>query len=108
MVGNYTDINHEQRLHVTRAIAQMSDEEVKKLKQYMLTCRLADAKIVEFLAQGGAGASTSSAPQVPIPEVMPNPEENNPIYRALDSLLTHRKEGLADPFVVTTLSLVPR
>ena len=44
----------------------MSDEEVKRLKQYMLTRRLADAKIVEFLAQGGTWASISSAPPVSI------------------------------------------
>ena len=81
--ANYSDIDREQRLRVTCAVAQMSDEEVKRLKQYMLTRRLADAKIAEFLAQGGAGASTSSAPPVPIPEAVPNPEENDPIYRAL-------------------------
>ena len=84
---NHNDTNREQRLRVTRAVAQMSNEEVKRLKQYMLTRRLADAKIAEFLAQGGAGASTSSAPPVPIPEAVPNPEENNPIYRALAFLV---------------------
>ena len=49
----------------------------------MLTRRLADAKIAEFLAQRGAGASTSSTTPVPIPEAVLNPGENNPIYRAL-------------------------
>ena len=49
----------------------------------MLTRRIADAKIAEFLAEGGVGASTSSAPSVPIPQAVPDPEENDPIYRAL-------------------------
>ena len=35
--ANYTNVNREQRLRVTCAVAQMSDEEVKRLKQYMLT-----------------------------------------------------------------------
>ena len=61
----------------------MSNEEVKRLKQYMLMHRFVDAKIAEFLAQRGVGTSTSSAPPVPIPEAVPNPEENNLIYRAL-------------------------
>ena len=76
--ANYSDIDREQRLHVTHVVAQMSDEEMKRLKQYMLTRRLADAKTAEFLAQGGAGASTSSAPLVLIPKAVPNPEETIP------------------------------
>ena len=73
--ANYSDVDHEQRLRVTRAVAQMLDEEVKKLKQYMLTCRPAGAKIAEFLTQGSTGASTSSAPPIPIPEAMSNPKD---------------------------------
>ena len=85
--ANYTNIDREQRLRVTRAVVQMSNEEVKRLKQYVMTHRLADAKIAEFLAQGGAGASTSNTPPVPIPEAVPNLKENDPIYRALAFLV---------------------
>ena len=80
--SNYDEIDCKQRVCVTQAVAQLSTGEVKRLKHYMLTRRLADAKITEFLAQGGVGASTSSAPSVPILQAMPNPEENDPIYRA--------------------------
>ena len=106
--SNYDEINREQCIHITRALAQLSTEEVKRLKQYMVTRRLADTKIAEFLAQGGVRASTSNAPPVPIPEAVPNPEENDPIYRALHSRLTRRKEGLADPFVFSIRGTSPR
>ena len=81
--SNYDEIDREQHVHATRAVAQLSTEEVNRLKQYMVTRRLADAKIAEFLVQGGVGASTSNALLVPISEAVPNPEENDPIYRAL-------------------------
>ena len=98
--ANYSDIDREQRLRVTRAIAQMSDEEVKRLKQYMLMRRLADAKIAEFLAQGGAGASLPVHYRFPFQRPCQTPRRTIPSTGPWHSLLMHRKQGLADPFVV--------
>ena len=81
-------------------MAQLSHEGVKWLKQYMVTRRLADAKIAEFLAQGGVGASTSNAPPVPVLEVVPSPEENNPIYRALAFPVDTLRGGPSRPLCI--------
>ena len=106
--SNYDEINCEQRVRVTRAVAQLSTEEVKRLKQYMVTRRLANAKIAEFLAQGGVGASTSNAPLVPIPEAVPNLEENDPIYRALAFPVDAPRGGPSRPFVFPMRGTSPR
>ena len=89
-------------------MAQLSTEEVKRLNQYMVTRRLADAKIAEFLAQGGVGASTSNAPLISIPEAMPNPEENDPIYEALAFPVDAPQGGPSRPFVFPMKGTSPR
>ena len=95
--ANYTDIDREQRLCVIRAVAQMSDEEVKRLKQYMLTRRLANAKIAESSHKKVQGRALPMHHQFSISEAVPNPEENNAIYMALAFLVNAPRGGPSRP-----------
>ena len=106
--SNNDEIDCEQHVRVTRAVVQLSTGEVKRLKQYMLTCRLVDAKIAEFLAEGGVGASLLVHHRFPFRRSCLTPRRTIPFIGPWHSRLTHREEGLPDPFVVPMRGTSPR
>ena len=75
----YDEETQNRRMQVTRICGNLSLEERKHCLAYMARHNAAARML---LPHGGtSGASTSSAPPSPVPEVVPYPEETDPMYR---------------------------
>ena len=75
----YDEETQRRRMQVTRICGNLSLGERKHCLAYMAR-RNAVARMLVLL-RGTSEASTSNAPPPPVPEVVPYPEENDPMYR---------------------------